>query len=82
MPFLDDDGVYMFESMAINLYLTKKYGKDEGLAFRIVRLGTVVDDVFLGVSFLLLSPCGRVCFHLLSPLWCGAFLDVYLLVNR
>ena len=27
MPFIDDDGVYVFESMAINLYLCKKYGK-------------------------------------------------------
>lgn len=28
MPAIDDDGLVMWESMAINLYLAKKYGKD------------------------------------------------------
>ena len=32
MPFLDDKGTYLFESMAINLYLVKKYGSETDLA--------------------------------------------------
>ena len=32
MPFLDDNGTAVFESMAINLYLARKYGKDTPLA--------------------------------------------------
>jgi glutathione S-transferase len=30
IPAIDDDGVVVWESMAINLYLAKKYGKDLG----------------------------------------------------
>ena len=32
MPFCDDNGIHLFESMAINLHLAKRYGADTGLA--------------------------------------------------
>jgi glutathione S-transferase len=34
MPFLDDNGIHMFESMAINLHLAKRYGASTDLAPR------------------------------------------------
>jgi hypothetical protein len=32
MPFLDDNGIAVFESMAINLHLARRYGEGTGLA--------------------------------------------------
>jgi glutathione S-transferase len=55
MPAIDDDGLIVWESMAINLYLAKKYGKDKDLAPR-----TLVEEALATQwSFWVMTECER-----------------------
>lgn len=65
VPAIDDNGLKLFESMAINLYLAKKYGKD--LAPRTVE----EEAQAYQWSFWVMTECEK---HILQALFHRAFL--------